>query len=127
MCSSKSHINLGDTEGCIIYANNALKRMTQADANDTNFQNSVVGKTLVSMFGNAITPETKAKLSQAQDDLRRAAKRRQTEWKAALRGYLQEPNPPTEMQVLETALKEYRSNDDDSVEYDIRIEVDVHL
>lgn len=127
ICSSKSHINIGDTEGCIIYANNALKRMTQADVNDTNFENSVVGKTLVSMFGNTVTPETKAKLSQAQDDLRRAAKRRQAEWKAALRGYQQEPNPPTEMQVLETALKEYRSKDDDSVEYDIRIEVDVHL
>ena len=56
--------------------------MTQAHVDDVGFEKSVVGKTLVSMFGNAVTPETKAKLSQAQDDLRRAAKRRQAEWKA---------------------------------------------
>ena len=127
LCSSKAQISLGDTEGCIIYANNALKRMTQAHVDDVGFEKSVVGKTLVSMFGNAVTPETKAKLSQAQDDLRRAAKRRQAEWKAAVRGYQQDPNPPTEMPVMETALREFRNRDDDNDEYDIRIEVDVHL
>ena len=53
LCSSKAQISLGDTEGCIIYANNALKRMTQAHVDDVGFEKSVVGKTLVSMFGDA--------------------------------------------------------------------------